>query len=189
MKWVGSLVKLLITVLLASCISAVVTLYVIHMYVQEMLKPYQAYLPENKFELSEFVVQLWSQANILGRGGASEGKERTPEPKATRPEPGNRSEPDDAVAVWAETRSGGAGDKLVLSNEQLITKRNKLSDEDKMTVFSMLVSRLPQEEYQAISTMLEDGVTSRELEEMEKIVEKHLTPEQVEKLIQIVNKN
>ncbi|PYI52408.1 hypothetical protein [Paenibacillus flagellatus] len=189
MKLLGWFGKVLVTAALAACISAVTTFYLVNFYVQELLKPFQAVLPENKIELSEFVVKLWTQSNILGqRATPQAGKESVPQPDTgktvtTPPQ-------DDAVAAWSQTGTGEAAkkEKVVMSEEQFLTKRDKLSEEDKSAVFSMLVSRLPQEQVQHLSTMIEDGITSSELEEMKKIVEQYVQPDEYAKLMDIVNK-
>lgn len=188
MKFFGWLVKVLAAAIMAACISVVTTFYVVQHYVQELIKPFQAVLPEKQLGLSEFVAKLWTESNIVGQGGTQQDREENaPKPSAGT---GTTPPPDDAVAVWSRSGSKEASqkDKVVMSAEQFQTKREKLSEEDKKTVFSLLISRLPQEELQQMSTMIEDGITSAELSEIEKIVENYLKPDEFEKIIGIVNK-
>jgi hypothetical protein len=202
MKFFGWLGKVLVAAVVAACISVVTTFYVVQHYVQELIKPFQAVLPEKQLGLSEFVAKLWTESNIVGQGGTQQDREENaPKPQtdtSTSPDTstktgtgtGTTPPPDDAVAVWSRSGSKEASqkDKVVMSAEQFQTKREKLSEEDKTTVFSLLISRLPQEELQQLSAMMEDGITSAELAEIEKIVENYLKPDEFEKLIGIVNK-
>jgi hypothetical protein len=184
MKAFNWCVKLVLTVLIATVISMVTTFYVVSAYLQELLKPFQPALAQNPLEFSEFIGNLWSQANILGQEGTKEpGKERSPEP-----DPNNASKPDDAVAVWAQGGAGQLQDKMVMTEEQFLSARDRLTDADKMTVFSMLVPKLPAEQLQHISTLVEGGITAEELAEIAAIVEQHLTPEEYQKLLEIVSK-
>ncbi|MEF3305321.1 hypothetical protein [Paenibacillus sp. GYB003] len=185
--WLG---KTLVTAILIAGLSAAATLYVLNAYVQELLKPYAAVLPTNQIKFSDFVAKLWTGSNIVGQGGTQpSGKERTPQPDTSNPVTKPQPE-DDAVAAWAQSGKSDARekDKVVMSAEQFQAKREKLSEEDKASVFSLLISKLPQEELQQISTKLEDGITQAELQEIEKIVEQYLQPDELAKLMEIVNK-
>jgi hypothetical protein len=188
MKFFGWLGKMIVTAIVVASISAATTFYVMNVFVQEMLKPYEAVLPTKTMEFSEFVAKLWTGSNIVGQGGTpQQGKERAPQPDASK----DATTPqDDAVAAWSQTGTEEARskEKVVISAEQFQKKREMLSEEDKVTIFSMLISQLPEQELQHISTKLEDGLTATELEEIEKIVGQYLKPEQVAKLMDIVNK-
>lgn len=187
MKLIGWIGKMIITAMVVAAISAATTLYVMNVYVEEMLKPYGAAIPSKRMDFAEFVANLWNGSNIVSQGGtAQQGKERMPQPDAGKvalPE-------DDAVAAWSQFGAGEAGakEKVVISAEQFQATREKLSEEDKVTVFTMLISQLPEEELQHISTKLEDGLTAAELKEIEEIIGQYLLPEQMDKLMEIVNK-
>lgn len=201
--WFG---KAILIGIIAAAISAVTTFYVLNVYVQEIMKPVQEVLPIPSMQFSEFVAKLWNGSNIVGQGGTSQtGKESTTRTRTqTQSQTQSQSQPqslpnesastqspkdDDAVAAWAQSGSGAARekDKVVMSEEQFLAKRNQLSEEDKANVFSLL-SRLPQEALLHISTMLEDGLTAAEIQEIEKIVEQYLKPDELAKLMEIVNK-
>lgn len=79
-------------------------------------------------------------------------------------------------------------EQLLLTTEQLQRTKDKLSDDDKMKIFTLLVSKLPQKELQDISLLVEDGITGEELKQMEGIVEKHLTPPEYKQLLTILEK-
>jgi len=205
MKGLGWLVKLILTAGIASCMSVLTTYVLVNMYVQQLLQPLGLALSENKIDFSEFVVNLWSESNILRRGGTEErrndkGAESEPDTPRTNEESvaasgavdstgaadaSHEAPEEDAVAVWSQT---GSKDQIVISAEQFQEKREKLSEEDKNAVFSLLISRLPEEVLQQLSTKLEDGLTNAELVEIEKIVERYVKPEELEQLMDIVNK-
>lgn len=117
----------------------------------------------------------------------------------------------DAVAVWSDSSGAGqeqgrqgqqgqaAGEagmtdaseaqkEVVMSAEDFSRKRELLSDEDKMKVFSLLISRIPQEDVQTISSFIENGITGDELRQMEEIVKKRLSSEEYGQLLEILNK-
>lgn len=205
MKGLGWLVKLIVTAGIASCMSVLTTYVLVNMYVQQLLQPFGLALSENKIDFSEFVVNLWSESNILRRGGTEErgndkGAESGPGTPRTNEESvaasgavdstgaadaSSEAPEEDAVAAWSQT---GSKEQIVISAEQFQEKREKLSEEDKNAVFSLLISRLPEEELQQLSTKLEDGLTNAELVEIEKIVERYVKPEELEQLMAIVNK-
>lgn len=189
MKWIGWLLKTIVTGIIVAGLTAAATLYVLNAYVQEMLKPYEAILPTKPIVFSEFVAKMWSGSNkVSGGGNPQAGKERTPQPDTNKPV--TQPQQDDAVAVWSQTGNSDAREKekVVMSAEQFQAKREKLSEQDKTSVFTLLISKLPEEELQLISTKLEDGLTASELKEIEKIVEQYLQPQELAKLMEIVNK-
>jgi hypothetical protein len=111
---------------------------------------------------------------------------------------------DDAVAVWSQTSSSSTsgsgnygsgssdaadkGNKVVMSSEEFAKKKDALSSEDKMKLFSLLASSLPQDEMQQMSKIAEDGVTASEMRELERIVSAYLSPDQYSQLTEILNK-
>lgn len=112
---------------------------------------------------------------------------------------------DDALPVWSQSQnsssggtasrlqeqSAGAGQlekKTIVSTEALQFTKDNITGEDKMKLFSLLISKLPSDELQNISQLMEDGITQAELGEMEAIIRKHLTKEEFDQLIAILEK-
>lgn len=99
---------------------------------------------------------------------------------------------DDALAVMGRSGSQGSGAtdqrELVMSAEQFLRAKDNLSEEDSMTIFSMLIARLSQDELQQLSAMVEDGITEEELGQVERIVENRLKPDEYQKLLDILQK-
>lgn len=110
---------------------------------------------------------------------------------------GGASGGSDALPVWSQTNAGSsqardsesqAEKKTVLSTDALQATKDKISGEDKMKLFTLLVSKLSSEELQSISKMMEDGITQQELSEMETTVRKKLTKEEFDQITAILGK-
>jgi hypothetical protein len=111
-------------------------------------------------------------------------------PNGGKPEAGNK----DAVEVWGQLgqRSGnGKADEqkeLVISTEDFAKKKDMLSSEDKMKIFTLVVSKLPQNEVQQLSTILEGGITAVEMKEVDQILQKYVKKEEYQQLLDILSK-
>lgn len=113
---------------------------------------------------------------------------------------GGQSTPrgDGALPVWSQ--SGGSGSasgrstggdamkELVVSSDEFQKTKDNMSNEDKMKLFSLFVSKLPANELQTISALVEDGITKEELAEINRIVEKNLSPEEYKQMVAILEK-
>jgi|HigsolmetaAR203D_1030402.scaffolds.fasta_scaffold01153_16 hypothetical protein len=92
---------------------------------------------------------------------------------------------EDAVPVFGYLHDARQ-DQLVMSADDFISIQEKLSDEDKITIFSMLVSKVPYREFQHLSYLLEDGLTAREAEEALSLLRQYLTDEEMRYLSNIL---
>ncbi|MDF2921139.1 MAG: hypothetical protein K0R57_53 [Paenibacillaceae bacterium] len=132
-----------------------------------------------------------------GQGSSSPHNEASTGATATDP----YREIDDALPVWnqssgesyqAQQQSGqqayGEADKQIVSAESLTTTKDKISNDDKMKLFSLLISKLPPTEVQAISVIMEDGITQQELLELDTIMQKYLTDEEYRQVIEILER-
>ncbi|MCC2683473.1 MAG: hypothetical protein K0R75_372 [Paenibacillaceae bacterium] len=105
---------------------------------------------------------------------------------------------EDAVSVWSQTnangssidRSGaqGAGSKMVISAQEFYSEKEKLSDDDKMKVFTILVENLPPDQLQQISQLVEDGITETELQKIDGILRQYVSNADYETLMNILDK-
>lgn len=86
------------------------------------------------------------------------------------------------------TQSGEQDKKTVVSADNLTSTKDKMSNEDKMKLFSLLVSKLPPSEVQNISKLMEDGITQKELEELDSIVKKYMTTDEYNQMVVILEK-
>lgn len=89
----------------------------------------------------------------------------------------NEKVPDDSISVFNQTKKD-----LVISAEEFTKKKDEIKDTDKVKIFTLLATRLPQNEFQQISTFVEDGVTEEEWVEIQKIVEEYLKPAEYKEL-------
>jgi hypothetical protein len=105
----------------------------------------------------------------------------------------NGSAKDDSVAVLGQTHSesssssGTQKQDMIISTEEFAKKKDSLSSEDKMKIFSLVLNKLPQDEVQHLSALLEDGITTEELKEVNQVLQKYLRPEEYKQLLSILN--
>ncbi|MBD0382230.1 hypothetical protein [Paenibacillus sedimenti] len=97
---------------------------------------------------------------------------------------------DDAVAVMGRAHSDAETQKkdLVLSTEDFAKKKEALSSDDKMKIFSLVVAKLPQDEVQQLSAILENGVTTDEVKEVDQTLKKYLNEQEYKQLTDIISK-
>lgn len=96
----------------------------------------------------------------------------------------------DSVPVWKQTSSENKQEasktekqkELVMSAEDFTKKKDQIKEADKVTIFTLLATRLPQTEFQKISAYVEDGVTKQEWVDIQKIVEQYLKPDEYKEL-------
>jgi hypothetical protein len=116
-------------------------------------------------------------------------KAASPTPSAAKTEPkstGTVRAQNDSVSVFKQTDQQGKQKDMLMSAEQFTAKKNLLSESDKMKIFTLLATRLPQEEFQHISTYVEGGVTQAEWTDIQLIVEKYLKPEEYKQLQELL---
>ncbi|OUM93692.1 MAG: hypothetical protein A9Z00_05565 [Thermobacillus sp. ZCTH02-B1] len=82
---------------------------------------------------------------------------------------------------------GGAGETVV-STEELLEAKSRLTEDERNRLFAILVGKVPQEEWQRISEYAEGGFTADELLRVQQIVAAHLDREEYEELMGILNK-
>lgn len=217
MKALAWMARLALAAVIISGCTLYATWVTVHSYLDKVLAQYGVKGPDQKAKFSEFLAHMAENANILhytglnqegatkpANGGNSTGaiSEKSVSPVGSEQKKESGGE---ALPVWSrsgqqqlgqsqsdsEKKAGDAADqrkKVVFTTEQLQKTKDKISNEDKMKIFSLLVSRLPQDELQRISRLVEDGITSEELAQMEDIVEMQLTPSEYKQLLTILEK-
>ncbi|MEW9699593.1 hypothetical protein [Paenibacillus sp. SI8] len=102
----------------------------------------------------------------------------------------NADAKDDSVAVMGRARAETDVQKkdLVLSTEDFAKRKEALSSDDKMKMFSLVVSKLPQSEVQHLSVLFEDGITASELKEVDQTLKKYLNEQEYNQLMEIIKK-
>jgi hypothetical protein len=94
----------------------------------------------------------------------------------------------DSITVWGQVNKTGTQKDIVMSKEEFAKKKDLLTSEDKMNIFSLVVSKLSQEEIQRLSTLLEKGITAEELKEVDLILQNKLKKEEYQQLLKILGK-
>jgi len=88
-----------------------------------------------------------------------------------------------------ESQGDGTGqDELVMSADEFASKQDQLSEDDKMTIFTILFTKVPQHEFQNLSYLLEEGLTSREIKDIYDLLSEYLTEEEMQQLSSIIQK-
>lgn len=88
-----------------------------------------------------------------------------------------------------EARSGaGASGGAIVSTEDLLEAKSRLTDDERNRLFAILVGKVPQEEWQRISEFTEGGLTADELLQVQQIVATYLDREEYDELMGILNK-
>ncbi|MZQ82703.1 hypothetical protein GQF01_11385 [Paenibacillus sp. 5J-6] len=213
LTWLG---KIVISSILITTITMFTTWYVVNMYVEDIFRQYQIPALGKKVQFSDFAARLAGELNIVMRRDG--GKQAAPvdTPAATpspSPSPSGRvpnsgsSDPlhsdagaygegasqgvkdDDAVAVMGRVSDANEQKKeLVMSTEDFAKKKEALSSDDKMKIFSLVVAKLPQNEVQHLSVLLEDGITTDELNQVNDTLKKYLNETELKQLTAILNK-
>lgn len=213
LTWLG---KIVISSVLITTITMFTTWYVVNMYVEDIFRQYQIPALGKKVQFSDFAARLAGELNIVMRrdGGKQAAPVDTPaatpspspSPSASVPSSGS-SDPlhsdagaygerasqgvkdDDAVAVMGRVSDANEQKKeLVMSTEDFAKKKEALSSDDKMKIFSLVVAKLPQNEVQHLSVLLEDGITTDELNQVNDTLKKYLNETELKQLTAILNK-
>ncbi|UJF33337.1 hypothetical protein [Paenibacillus hexagrammi] len=193
-KWLG---KLVVSTVLITSISVITTSLIVNLYVQEIFRQFQIPALGKKIQISEIAARLGEELNIVKP--RDEGKQT-----AEGPSQSPTASPDAAVAVAPSPSVTPAGPEpdsskaaqgpadgveeesvpvmgriqndsdLVISTEDFAKKKEQLTSEDKMEIFSLVVAKLPQNEVQHLSVLLEDGITSEELKEVDQTLSKSI---------------
>jgi hypothetical protein len=216
MKLFGWLSRLLISTVLISTLSVLTAWYVVNLYVEEVIRQYQLPGLSKKIQFSDIASRLSSELNInkskddhaassatLNGLDAIQESSASPSPTPSQTPKGNPANPAeatpdaakvDSIEVWGQVKQESDSSKtgiqkdLVMSTEEFAKKKDLLTSEDKMNIFSLVVSKLSQEEVQRLSTLLEDGITAEELKEVDLILQNKLKKEEYQQLLKILGK-
>jgi hypothetical protein len=195
MKFLSWIFKtVMITVVIVS-VSLSTTWAMVNIYVEQLFQQLNLKPADKKVALSEVVQSLIEPLNtnapkVADRQraqGEEEQKRNLSDQDPSFYDPYNQ-EPkgEDAVAVWNQITTGQ--NEQILSIEEFNRKKDMISNEDKMFIFSLMVSKVPQEDFQKLSLFLEDGVTEGELEQIQDILENRLSKEEFQQLFDILAK-
>ena len=189
---------MMVNVVLVSVISVYVTWAAVGLYIDKLSKQYNMNSTITKPSFSEIVKTFTDYANVLNVTPSNTFSES--EPPTTTPiekiTPSQPSKPENALPVIGQSiessnqtgGSAGKKDQLVMSLEDFSNKKEKMGQEDKMKVFTLLANRIPERELQQMTSYIENGINLEEMSKIEEIIYKYLKPQEVDQLLSILNR-
>jgi len=130
----------------------------------------------------------------VGSEKADSAAEASDEAGLTESRPGEAGQEEggqpDAVQVFGYLLEEdlARGDGLVMSSDELASWQDSMSEEDKLTIFTTVMAKLPQDEYQNLSYLLEAGLTAEETVQIYEILGRYLTDEEMIEIVNILHK-
>ncbi len=95
----------------------------------------------------------------------------------------------EAVEVWSQVEEQeSVQDQIILSPEDFNQKKDQMSGEDKMRIFSLVMTKVPAEEIQKLSLYLEEGLTQEETQDIKSIIKAYLQEDDLNELVAILEK-
>lgn len=149
--------------------------------------------PDSKGEAGLDPVEA-SGVDGLGEDSTREGQEVNGGDPGSSPVEGDIEEeaPEGSIPVMGGIAGGAAGaeqdQQVLVTPDDLLAKKDELSDSEKEEVFATLMSKLPQEEMMRMSELIEGGLTETEMIEIEQILSKHLSTEEYAKILKLLKK-
>lgn len=121
-----------------------------------------------------------------GRGGSSSNGD------AQDAQDAHEEAPEGSVPVMGgiagESAGAGQDQQVLVTPDDLLAKKDELSDQEKEEVFATLMSKLPQEEMLKMSELIEGGLTETEMIQIEQILSKHLSKEEYSNILKLLKK-
>jgi hypothetical protein len=205
MKMVNWLTRAIITAAIMTSISVATTWVMVNAYVQQLMKEFGQTAVIQPIAFTDVLIALTSgtgravrsdgqeQATALTQEqGKLDGEEGTP---AVGGDAGVKEYPvpEHALPVMgqagqAEGPAAASEEELYISMDDLNEKKDSISQEDRLEIFTILITKLPADEVQSISTLLEDGFTADEMKTASVILKQHLTEDEFQNLIGILMK-
>lgn len=130
-------------------------------------------------------------ANTPGASGGAAGNAANADNPAGAVDAGKHSSggeeaPDGALPVMGGVTEADSSPELVMTPDAIGDIKDNLPADEKLQIFNILMTKLPQTEMQTISALMEGGLTHDEMEEIQDIVSKHVEPEEYEKLMKMI---
>ena len=185
MKLVNWLTRTLLAAAVMTSVSVATTWLMVNAYVKQLADQYGVGAVVQPVMLSdllqEFAENDRSGIPLSGRSGP---EPKDPEPKEERSTVEPETPPANALPVMGQIGSGAGaiGEDWYLSMDDLNEAKESLSAEERMEIFSILISKVPASDVQTISTLLEGGLDAEELETAAGILQQHLSDDEFKKL-------
>ncbi|MBD2871798.1 hypothetical protein [Paenibacillus arenilitoris] len=87
-----------------------------------------------------------------------------------------------------EGASGIDGTETAVTTDELSEVKEQMTDQDKETLFGLLMDKLPQQSWQTISQYVENGLTEQELTDIQQIMAQYLDKTEYEQMMTILKK-
>lgn len=199
MKIVKNAVGICLIVVLASALSVLTTAYVVNTYIQSVLASFDIKLDSPAPGLGGFVKSLTGMGSKTESDGITGQKEKENTGDNPAKDAGDKAVeekvPEDAVAVMGQPADEDAAEapdtesqdqQLVMTPDAMSEMKDNIPEEDKVGIFNILMTKLPQEEMQAISTAMEDGLTEAEVKEIQEVIAKYVNQDEYELLMKML---
>ncbi len=215
MKWFVWLSKLLIISFIAAAVSVVTTFSMVNLYAGGLLKQFHLEAAVPSLKISDLIASFTRPMNTMETAAShAEGSASSQPPQANGssaadvlPQEDTASAANNADSTQPTTPPAGDAlpvfgaskdslsqsasstdqQKVLVSAEELMKKKDSMSAEDKMKIFSLL-SKLPQEQMQQISKWVEDGITVQEMSEIQNVIRQNVTDKEYQEIMQILQK-
>jgi|GEM_PF-4839766 len=183
MKLVNWLTRTLLAAAVMTSVSVATTWLMVNVYVKQLADQYGVGAVFQPVMMSDLLHEF-----------AENGRTGTPLSGGPDPEDPGQSEerstveqetpPVNALPVMGQIGSsaGAIGEDWYLSMDDLNEAKESLTAEERMEIFSILISKVPASDVQTISTLLEGGLNAEELETAAGILQQHLSDDEYEKL-------
>jgi hypothetical protein len=190
--------------LFITIISVTATLWVVGGYVHQVLpewKPPQA-IPLEWIQkswdllLGQNAITAHTEGMVPSETAFANEVEIEPEPESEHPAPLLTSDPqqdsssNEVYYVWKGNETSTALAESVgremLTMDQVESQKGKMTSKEKMDLFSLIISKVPQTEVEAMWAMIDDGVTEIEAEKIQNTLKQYLNDKEyeiIEKLI------
>lgn len=119
-------------------------------------------------------------------GNAADADHSVGADNAGKPSSGADDAPDGALPVMGGVSDEDSSPELVMTPDAIGDIKDNLPADEKLQIFNILMTKLPQTEMQTISALMEGGLTHEEMKEIQDIVSKHVEPEEYEKLMKMI---
>lgn len=195
MKLVKSALGVCLIVVLASGLSVLTTAYVVNTYIQSVLASFDIKLDSPAPGIGGFVKSLTGMGSKADSGELTgqQDEENSGEIPAKEDDKAVEEKvPEDAVAVMGQPAeedtadAAGEDQQLVMTPGAMSEMKDSIPEEDKVGIFNILMTKLPQEEMQAISTAMEDGLTEAEVKEIQEVIAKYVNQDEYELLMKML---
>jgi len=206
-KWVSWVIRMGATALLLSFLCIWTTGYIVNSYLESVVKQLELPIEIQPMALSGVWGTLWgADRPSAEEAKASEGRaSQPPEPRAENrsPEPssspgdGSGAEPSYPAASSDEPPTEETGkDEPGLATEETPDDAlpvlgsdsggNALTDEQRQSLYALVVSKLNPEQLQQLSDALKDGLTSEELSGLQEMLKTSLTDVEYSQMMELL---